>query len=385
LQKVNERLGLLSVVEAHNVGHSQTAVYPLARFLKERCGCFVHIEHPIANVCSHFSSAKEYKDGKIMNVFRLPSIEAPILVLYFLGILKTLFFLTKMRKRFDLFIAGDELNASLGVALREAGFVKKVVFYSIDYFPQRFINSVLNRLFQIVESVAVCKSDYVWNISERCRQARVRQGADEKRSFVVPHGIEFEIIALPLKSVKRRQLIYVGSLEMEKGVQLAIKSMPTLLATCPRTSLVIIGSGSYERRLKEMVGQLNVGEVVEFRGRLDRQEIVGPLRESAIGLATFVPPSRSSYVYYSFPGKVIEYLACGLPVITTKVGLAEQIENRKAGLSINFDEEEFVSATLKLLLAEDALFQQYRINAISLASEYRYDNLLYKVFDKMLA
>ena len=45
----------------------------------------------------------------------------------------------------DVFVGIDSLNAAAGLALRRAGKARRVVFWTIDYVPERFGNQMLNR------------------------------------------------------------------------------------------------------------------------------------------------------------------------------------------------------------------------------------------------
>ena len=106
------------------------------------------------------------------------------------------------------------------------------------------------------------------------------------------------------------------------------------------------------------------------------------IAQCAIGLATYVPSHRS-YSAFAFPGKVIEYMACGLPVIATRTQkFMEQIENNRAGILINYDKKEFVEVAVSLI-RDDVLYQQLKTNALKLASQFDYRAIFSKALDQI--
>jgi glycosyltransferase involved in cell wall biosynthesis len=92
-------------------------------------------------------------------------------------------------------------------------------------------------------------------------------------------------------------------------------------------------------------------------------------------------PRIDSFTQYTEPGKIKVYMACGLPVITTKVPeISVDVCSKGAGLLIDFGVPELVAAT-KVLLRDDRAYLAARDSAIRFASEYSWE----KVFDNAFA
>ncbi len=72
---------------------------------------------------------------------------------------------------------------------------------------------------------------------------------------------------------------------------------------------------------------------VDYRGQVDRPEIVQILAESAAGLVLFHPgPNHTD----SQPNKLFEYMAAGLPVIASNFPLWKEIvEKNNCGICVN--------------------------------------------------
>jgi glycosyltransferase involved in cell wall biosynthesis len=76
--------------------------------------------------------------------------------------------------------------------------------------------------------------------------------------------------------------------------------------------LVIAGTGPEEAALRALAAELGVADRVRFAGRLERDAMAALLRESDVA----INPSRVD----NMPNSVLEALASGLPVVSTRVG-----------------------------------------------------------------
>jgi D-inositol-3-phosphate glycosyltransferase len=145
---------------------------------------------------------------------------------------------------------------------------------------------------------------------------------------VVPCGVNLDLFRPIKKEIARRYLglngeriiVFVGRIIPLKGIDNALKAM-TYLDGKSKTKLVVIGgdehSQSEMQRLKSLSRSLKIQESVIFLG-LVKQEIL-PFFYSAADLS--VVPSY----YETFGLVVLESLACGTPVVATKVGCAESV------------------------------------------------------------
>ena len=106
------------------------------------------------------------------------------------------------------------------------------------------------------------------------------------------------------------------------------------------------------------------------------------LPSCGIGIAPYVP-LHDSTLQTTDPTKIKEYLACGLPVITTNISeIAEVVRKNKCGLVIDYNEKEFASAAIELI-ENDFLFSEYRRNAIAFAKNYDWQVIFDNVYNKL--
>jgi D-inositol-3-phosphate glycosyltransferase len=167
--------------------------------------------------------------------------------------------------------------------------------------------------------------------------ASTEQGKEELFSYydaapgtisVVPCGVNLDLFRPIEKEIARSHIgfnsesiiLFVGRIVPLKGIDNLLKAM-TYLGRKRRIKLVVIGGDEDDQaemqRLKNLSRSLMIHESVIFLGPV-KQEML-PFLYSAADLC--VVPSY----YESFGLVVLESLACGTPVVATKVGGSESV------------------------------------------------------------
>lgn len=299
----------------------------------------------------------------------------------------TIYFLIKLRKRFALYIGVESPNTLLGILLRGFGVVKKVVYDMIDYSPKRFESHFFNSLFHQLDKFCVYHSDFVWNQTKKISEERFQSGFKKERcapQLVKPSGVDASTIRqLPLEEIERHSLIYVGSLLERDGVQLLIDALPEISKKVPQAKVIIVGEGDLEKSLQEETRKQGLNRQCQFLGMIGDQEKVEELmRYAAIGIAPYLG-ERGSVKYYNDVSKPKVYMACGLPIIITKVPpMAEEVDRKRAGIAIQPDSKALADAAIKLL-TEDNLFTEYRKNALEYVKDYQWNTIFDRLFEEM--
>lgn len=283
----------------------------------------------------------------------------------------------------DLFIGVDNLNTLPGVILKKLGLVKKVVYYTIDYFPTRFENELLNSVYHLIDKICVANSDETWNVSSAMVSARKdknnMRGEEYSRQYTAPIGVWYD--SAPRKAfadINKKKIIFVGHLLPHMGVDLVVSAMPQILKTIPDARLEIIGGGQQEGRLKKLAKKLKVEKNIKFWGWIrDRKKLEEIMSDGAIGLATFNTQILDEKVKNADPGKIKDYMLLGMPVIVTgAISNSEQLEKSGAALVIDYDISELTRAVVQLLSSQ-ALLRKYRENALKYVAKFDY-NLIFQ-------
>lgn len=369
------------------IGH-MTEIYgpvqALVNYSKKSIGKFVSILHPLPYSSVPNSECRMFIDGKCKQLIYRKSFKTPDIVSYFQHVFLTFYFVLKNKERYDVCIGIDNLNAFCGIVLRKLGIVNKVIFHVIDYTPRRFNNSFANLCYHFLDRLCVKYSDCIWNISERIAKIREEQGVERGKNLVVSVGIELEKIDyVPEVKMDRKVLVFVSHLTKSKGAELIIGAIEDVIKKVPDAKLEIIGTGPYEEKLKELVKTANLGKHIKFLGVMEHDKLMKYLPTRGVALATYLD-DPNSITYFADPTKPKEYLACGLPVIITRVPwIAKEIEEKPMGITINYDKKELVNAIVKLL-NDDEFYERCKENAKTFASELSWDNIFGKAFCESL-
>ncbi len=153
-------------------------------------------------------------------------------------------------------------------------------------------------------------------------------------SLVSERDIEDTLRTKSFELHKPIRLLTVGRLDPEKGLSFLVEAVE-VLAKEKRLSVVlqIVGKGlkgGEERRLRQGVKKRRLTRHIRFLGYISYEpELLRLYRESDI----FVLPSLTGE---GFPQTLFEAMACGVPIIATKVaGIPYLIEDGENGLLIN--------------------------------------------------
>lgn len=287
----------------------------------------------------------------------------------------------------DLYIGADCFNGFSGVILKKLGFVKKTVFYTIDYIPNRFANKYMNAVYHWIDTFCVKHSDKVWNLSQVMVYEREKKGVSKEmrdKQIVVPMGTEGSIRPVPFAKLKRYTAVHMGHLIEKQGLQLTIQAIPDIIKKVPQFHLDIIGGGNYEDELRKMAKKLEVEKYITWYGFIkNHSEVEKMISYCAFGLAPYLN-SKDNYIQYTDPGKVKAYLAAGLPIIITRMTqIAEEIHERTCGIAIHYSKKEMTESSIKLL-TDDNLLKQMRKNVGIMSKVYSWENIFSKAIKNTL-
>lgn len=153
-------------------------------------------------------------------------------------------------------------------------------------------------------------------------------------------------------------LLYVGRLDPGKGIEYLLEALRMLIVDNGRAvQLHIVGKGRMQEEYRQRVKALRLERWVEFHGYLAHGHELLELYRTA---SVFVLPSLSEGI----PQVLLEAMACGTPVVATKVGgIPDLISDGVHGLLVDPGEpQQIVQAVLKV--GEDvALHQRLREHA----------------------
>lgn len=150
-----------------------------------------------------------------------------------------------------------------------------------------------------------------------------------------------------------KYICFVGHLAPWQGVEYLIKSSPFILSQCPNTKFIIVGDGPKLDELKKLVDTLNIFSNYIFTGYVDYEKVPVYINASSICVAPFVIERNDKIGLSAL--KIYEYLACGKPVVASKIkGIEELLSTSNGGISVTPENVSDLGKTIVRLLQDDS-------------------------------
>ena len=381
LDLTNKKVAIVSHIYATGPTHA------LENYLIGKVKKLIFIGHPFVFAKDTRSHMRVYKDRKKKFVNTYLPLKVPNQLFSLIkDNIFTVYWIIE-NGPVDVYIGADCFNGSVGIFLKKIGLVKKTVFWTIDYIPNRFHNKLMNSIYHYLDTYCVKESDMVWNLSQVMVTEREKKGVPEEyrtKQIVVPMGTEGNITSVPFSKIKRHTAVHMGHLIPKQGVQLIIEAIPDIVKQVPQFHLDIIGSGNYEDDLKDLAEKYKVNKYITWYGFVkNHTEVQKMLSYGAFGLAPYLN-TKDNYIQYTDPGKVKAYLAAGLPIIITKMTqIADEINDRTCGVAIKYDKKEFVNASIRLL-TDDNLLKQMKKNVVIMSKDYSWEKIFSSALQQTL-
>ncbi len=245
---------------------------------------------------------------------------------------------------FDVVHANDFDTLPLGIMISRLR--RKPLLYDAHELYAKMIEAEagpFSRLVWMLERRCVRTPDQVITVSgslaselEKHRGSKVHVvTTSQDPSEVVKGDREAERARLGLRGFV---ISYLGALEPGRFVE----ELVTSFTPADKVSVLVAGHGTLD---PVVIQAAKNNPSVRFIGRVDSDEALRLTWASDITLAMMDPTNPNNLL--GTPGKIINSLGVGRPVITTKgLQIGERIETAGAGIVIPFDRAKFVEAIL---------------------------------------
>lgn len=193
-------------------------------------------------------------------------------------------------------------------------------------------------------------------------------------NFIEARGIKREKIRIipaiyldgeifkPLNIKKEYDLIFVGRLESNKGINLFLDSVKLLVANYRLSfKCLIVGEGSLRGWLKLQITNYRL-PITLFGFAKDHREVAELINKSKI----LVMPSYNE----GGPRVVVEALACGVPVLAAPVGIVPDLLKNDRGGEIIAWEAQDIAHKITGLLNDPGRYQKYSQSGIELSKRF---------------
>jgi len=172
----------------------------------------------------------------------------------------------------------------------------------------------------------------------------------------------------------------IANLRSVKGIDVFIRAAEKVFQEWPQVEFLIVGDGPERKNLEDLVRELGMAENIKFLGQLS--DVLRILKIMDIGVL-----SSSSE---SFSNSLLEYMAAGLPVVSTNVGgLNEALRHGEGGYFIPVgDHEAMARSILSLITNPEKSLAMGRYNREIIIKDFNKEQFVLaheQVYEKLLS
>jgi glycogen(starch) synthase len=241
----------------------------------------------------------------------------------------------------------------------------------VQDYPQSHIHSVERWMAQRADALIVCSYYMRGHVADIF-------DVDERRVAVIPNGIDprelrpagdLQTLRAKFAEPHQKLVLFVGRLVYEKGFQLALDAMPSVLEGVEDVRFLVAGSGTHEAELKAQAERLGLSEHGSFLGWIGDDVLHSLYRIADL----CVVPS----IYEPFGLVALEAMASGCPCIVADTGGLREVVpvGERVGLRFNGGDAEHLGVMIERLLVDEPLRERLVTEASEHVLRFDWDDI----------
>jgi len=197
---------------------------------------------------------------------------------------------------------------------------------------------------------------------------------------IVPNVVDLDHFLPATEVIQEPHFLVARNLEALYGIDTALRACALLHQRGVAAQLTIAGTGPEEAALRRLARELAIDRYVRFTGQVDNQAMGALYRVTRIALN----PSRAD----NMPISILEALACGVPVVSTRVGgVPYLVEDGVTALLVPPDDPSAMADAVARLHTDAAGYRQMREAGLQEATRYTWQEVreqLFAVYSSLL-
>ena len=285
----------------------------------------------------------------------------------------------------DVWFAFNNLLASRGLLERRLGRTRKVVYWAVDFVPDRFgtgrVGGLMTRLYDGLDARCCRQADLRIDLSTSALEGREQRhglaAGEGAPSLVTPIGVWIDRVpTTDAEAWRRKRLVFMGHLVERMGCETMIAAVAALLERGFDVTADIVGRGPSEEQLRASVARRGLGERLRFHGFVpDHRDLERILAQGSIAVAPY-STGVASFTRYADPGKLKSYLAAGLPIVLTDVPPNARELADLAGAEVVEDNPRSFADAIQRVLETPPEWSRRRALALAYAKQFDWNALI---------
>jgi glycosyltransferase involved in cell wall biosynthesis len=274
---------------------------------------------------------------------------------YYLEVaLKFVLLIIKDKQKYDyIFVTSPPIFTGFVGLIAKYRYKSKFILDIRDLWPESlkgvgvFNSPLILKFFGALEILLYKKSDKII-INSLGFQEYIQHKANIPKSKIIfiPNGaVKEELASIDKKESGTKKIIYAGNLGLAQNTDLINKLVPLLDEE--GIKLTIIGYGVNKNQLFNSIKEYKSVTIIK---PLTRKACFKIISEHDLGLVTLKDEEVFKTV---LPGKIIDYMTCGVPIVGVIDGYAKEIvEKEQVGIASNLDDPQEILSHIKMLMAD---------------------------------
>lgn len=344
-----------------------------------------------------FTKSEIYKDIDIsrININRSlrNKLQATYLILPFYRMIWEKFIKRNIRKNsIDIVHIHDLPLSDIAFKLRKK-YPIKIVCDQHEFYSNWIVNTAHYNTIQgkIVRSLSnwlryekryLSQADLVITVEEPLKDIYVSERGLEKSKIVAlpntPSSSVFNPSNTDEKILNKYKdnfvLFYAGRIDILRGINTIIESLPLLKNSIPNLKFVF--AGNFTRKYYDPIKHiesLSIKDLTEYLGWVPLSDL--PFYVAASNICLHVPPAISTEVNSSIATKIYQYVLMNKPLIVGQAKLMKEfVEKNKIGLVIKDSSPEDLAEKILKLYSSPALVTEFTDNTKKISAKYSWES-----------
>jgi len=185
---------------------------------------------------------------------------------------------------------------------------------------------------------------------------------------VIPNGVELERFG-PAEIAREPQilrLLTVGRLSVTKRVEILIDAVEIMHSKGCEVRFTIVGGGQMLQKLKQILLEKDLGDIIELTGRIDAEDMPQVYRQNDIFISASMQEGMSN--------AMLEAMASGLPIVTTRCeGVDELIADN--GIIVNNADAREIADAIRKIADDRQLYKKMAVAARRQAQKFTWNKV----------
>jgi hypothetical protein len=252
--------------------------------------------------------------------------------------IRTILKSSKFSTDYDYILAIDWFEANIALSLKKYFPKTKIIYYAYDYY---FYNNIFSSRYLInkIEQSAYMNSDIVWAVNQQIIEEHKKKNYNRDKVFTFPLGIKSKNI--PEYKPNPKQILFMGNFKEGHNLRLLVNTFAKLPVDY---HLHLIGQGNMYNEIENLIQDLGATNITLYGFKTEKETIdIIVKNQISYGIALY---ENTQEILCADPGKIKDYLALGLPVITTNNhSMSQEIKEYNLGVvlqDINMNIEKYI-------------------------------------------